>query len=175
MNRPFAFVFVAIVALAGCRGEDQPRYQEPTEHQAPADSRFEATVSGDFSYTLQGRASYRTSQQGHLLAIELDEAGDGQSGISFSMDPTPIGAQTFVIMDQGATEGMPRFQAFYNDEDREYTGLDGTLAIEPAMGNRLAGTFEVVMRGFIDDGAEDTVEFTISGSFQAVEGHGEIR
>jgi hypothetical protein len=166
--RPVLTTFlIATLAFAGCRGEEVPRGDEPVGHQPPADTRFNATVTGDLSRGISGEARYVVNARGLLVAIELDQSGDTRSGISLSMDPVPVGTQSFVILDEGAQAGTPRFEAHYEEDGRSFSALEGALQLEQAAGGRLAGTFEVTMRGYRHDIGDETMEIVVAGSFIA--------
>jgi hypothetical protein len=130
------------------------------EESAPVDvaaGEFVIEIDGSVVDTLRGPAQYRM-RDGRIAGLELGRP-DGP-GLSIELDPRPLSASTYAIVDgplfeAGSAEAPAGAMAFLTTSDAEFTATRGSLTVERVHEQTVAATFSFEMRGRMRRGGGD--------------------
>ena len=165
-----AFFVTLCIGCSACGGEQSTSYG--LDWLTGAESRFDARVEGTLDGTFAGQAHFRTNAEGQLVGLELVHGSDSTRGLSIEMEPREPVARTYEVVPSSLMNverpGSPvGFVAYYEDGQRSFTAVRGSLVLESVETSVVTGTFTLEMDSRVGPNQPAQDDLTLTGSFTA--------
>lgn len=165
---------IVLVGGSACRGEQGTPYG--LNWLTGAESQFQARVEGTLDGTFAGEAYFRTNADGQLVGLELLHGLDSTRGVSIELEPRALSPRTYEVLPAslmhvdrpGAPVGIT---AYYEDGQRAFTAVRGSLVVETVEASVINGTFTLEMDSRVGPNQPAQDDLTLTGSFTATPSH----